>query len=465
MRFKKRNTVISIVENETLHFVEVGPRGRKKAVESVKLTDLLVDNAEANLIPLSVGSRINKLLIVPDYWFGNLVYKFQSMKKSLADAFVERKLHAQFSQLPDVKNFFESISYQREHKERWLYAYFLQDPYFFQLYKTLSKLDLTPHRITSPAWIWQSKIRQKMPDFEDGGKCFIELLHKIYHLYFFFEGNFLFSRSIPLADLPADSPDNLQAITYELNQSLYLFSQRAKAEVNNIYLLSSETVKIGSLSEALGREINDLSSLFSEPRGTHTSNESTDPIDDLVLSYYLLKNQFLFVSHKKLKKELEWRPVQSAGMAIALLLCFLLGMESIFLHKWSRQNQVSAIHRDGVDAGKTKRKIRQYNEALDTLIEDAQRRRPRDVIAKIARSLPLQIRMQEIFLKIGTVPELEFKGAAKVLGSELLKGSLSVLIANLNKNLHPRKALTIPDIDIELDKKKQSYLIKFRLEL
>ncbi|MEX1330875.1 MAG: hypothetical protein AB1Z29_29090, partial [Desulfobacterales bacterium] len=71
MRFKKRNTVISIVENGTLHFVEAGPRGKKKAVESVKLADLLVDDADANLIPLSVKSRINKLLIVPDYWFGN----------------------------------------------------------------------------------------------------------------------------------------------------------------------------------------------------------------------------------------------------------------------------------------------------------------------------------------------------------------------------------------------------------
>ena len=448
-----------------LHFVEVGPRGKKKAVESVKLTDLLVDDTDVHIIPFPAKNRANKLLIVPDYWFGNLVYKFQSMKKSLADAFVERKLHAQFSQLPDVKNFFESISYQREHKERWLYAYFLQDPQFFQLYKILSRLGLIPHRITSPALIWQSKIRQKMPDFEDSGKCFIELLHNIYHLYFFFEGNFLFSRSIPLADLPADSPDNLQAITYELNQSLYLFSQRAKAEVNNIYLLSSETVTVCNLSEALGREINDFSSLFSEPRGAHTSNESTDLIDGFVLSHYLLKNQFLFVSHKKLKKELEWRPVQSVGIAIALLICFLLGMESIFLHKWSRQNRVSAIQRDSVDAGKTKLKIRQYNEALDTLIEDAERRRPKEVIAKIARSLPIQIRMQEIFLKTEAVPELEFKGAAKVLGSELLKGSLSVLVANLNKNLQARRALTIPDIDIELDKNKQSYLIKFKVEL
>ncbi len=448
-----------------LYFVEVDSRGGKKAVESIKLADLLKDDADAHLIPFSERYQVNKLLIVPDYWFGNFVFKFQSIKKSLADAFVERKLQAQFPQLPDVKHFFDSIFYQRGHKERWLYAFFLQDPHFFQLYKTFSRLDLTPHRITSPALIWGSKIRQKISDFNDGGKCFIELLPNLYHLYFFFEGNFLFSRSIPLADLPIDSPDNLQAITYELNQSLYLFSQRAKAEVDKLYLVSSETLAVGGLSEALGREIDDLSSLFNELQGPKTINASTNPIDGFVLFHFLLKNQFQFVSHKKLKKELEWRPVQSAGMAVALLLCFLLGLESIFLHKWSHQTQASAISGGGVLAGKTKQIIRQYNEALDILIEDAQRHSPKEVIAKIAGSLPLEIRMQEIFLKTETDPAIDFKGVAKAMGSDRLKGSLSTLIANLNQNLHPRRALVMPDIDIELDKNKQSYFIKFRVEL
>jgi hypothetical protein len=38
------------------------------------------------------------------------------------------------------------------------------------------------------------------------------------------------------------------------------------------------------------------------------------------------------------------------------------------------------------------------------------------------------------------------------MGSDRLKGSLSVLVANLNQNLHPRRALVLPDIDIELTK-------------
>jgi hypothetical protein len=261
-----------------------------------------------------------------------------------------------------------------------------------------------------------------------------------------------------------ESPENLQAITYELNQSLYLFSQKAKAEVDKIYLASSQKLNINKLSEALGRDIEDLSSLFGKIEVPHIS-ESTDPKDVAALSHYLLKNQFLFISHKDLKKELEWRPVQTVGTAMALLLCFLLGAESIYLHNLSRQNQISAVHRGNVDTENTKRKIRQYNEALDTLIEEAERRRPKDVMAKLARSLPIQFRMQKIFLKIETVPAVEFSGITKVLGPERLKESLSVLVANLNRNLHPRRPLTIPDIDIELDKNKQNYLIKFKVEL
>jgi hypothetical protein len=303
-------------------------------------------------------------------------------------------------------------------------------------------------------------------DFDESGTCLIELQRHIYNLYFFFEGNFLFSRSIPLADLPIDSPDNLQAITYELNQSQYLFSQRAKAEVNNLYLISSDKLDVAGLSEALGKEVNDLSCSFNGLRGTPASGESLDLVASFILLESILNFQFLFVSHKKLKIELEWRPVQSAGMAIALFLCLLLGSESVLLHKWSHQNEISsAVNGGGVLTGNTKHKIRQYNQALDILIEDAVRRSPREIIAKLAESLPPDIRMQELFLETETDPALDFKGVIRALGSDHIKASLSVLIANLNRNLHLRKAMTIPDIDIELDPNKQGHLLKFRVEL
>jgi len=152
-------------------------------------------------------------------------------------------------------------------------------------------------------------------------------------------------------------------------------------------------------------------------------------------------------------------------MAIAITLSLLLGLESIFLYKWSQQNQLPAISGKETLMGDPKQRIRQYNEALDILIQDAERRSPNEVIAKIAGSLPRGIRMQQIRLETETDPALDFKGVAKSMGSERLKESLSILIANLNQNLHPRKALVMPDIDIEFNRSKQSYFIKFRVEL
>ena len=405
-------------------------------------------------------------MIVPDYWFGNFTYKFQSLKKSLADAFVGRKLQAQFPHLPDVNFFFDSISYPREHRERWLYAYFLQDPQFYKLNDALAELDLVPRRITSPALIWESKIRQIMPDFDNGGKCFIELLPSIYHLYFFFEGNFLFSRSIPLADSAIDTPENLQAIAYELNQSLYLFSQRAKEEVNKLYLLLSQKLPVGVLSDALGREINDLSSAFNAPRSPQHGDASVYPTCGFGRPLHiLLRTQFLSLSHRKLKSAMEWKPVQSVGTAIALLLCLLLGAESFFLYRWSDQYKMPAAKGDGAFTGQTKQKILQYNDALDILIDDAARHSPRQIIAAIAKSLPQEIGMQQLFLKAEADAAVEFKGIFNASGPGSLKSSLTNMIADLNQNLHPRNGLAIPDIDIEFDKNKQSYLIKFRVEL
>ena len=142
----------------------------------------------------------------------------------------------------------------------------------------------------------------------------------------------------------------------------------------------------------------------------------------------------------------------------------MLGLESFFLHKWSHHSQVSTMNKQGVFAGQTKQRIRKYNEALDILIEETERHLPKDIIAKIAGSLPLEIRMREIFLKTETDPAIDFKGVAEGMESDRLKGSLSILIANLNRNLHPRKVLTMPDIDIEFDKNRQRYFINFKVE-
>jgi hypothetical protein len=465
MKVKKNNKLVSIVDGEKLNFVAFDSSGAKKTIQSVNIEDLINSGGDTNFISHKMRDWNHSLMIVPDYWFGNSVYKFQSGRKSLADAFVERKLKAQFEQQDDIKHFFDCILFQREREEQWLYAFFLQDPNFFRLYQALCELNLAPRRITSPAYLWVPRFREEVSEFDTGGKCFIQQLPDIYHLYFFFEGNFLFSRSIPLTDIHGDVSDKLQTITYELNQSLYLFSQRARSEVDKLYLLACESEGIQELSDALGREIIELKSTTEDPQRWHSPEEPLDPQTHLPAIHLRSQPDYLFLSHRKLQKELEWKSVQTVGMFIGLLLILLMGLESIFLHKFSYQHSDTFIHATGIVAGDVSEQIRLYNQALDVLIAEVDRPSPQDVLAKVAKSLPYDVRLLDIVLETESDPSIYIKGVVKGVEPEHLKGSLTALIVALNKNLKLRRALAMPDIDLEPDMNKQNYFFKFKAEL
>lgn len=470
MKFKHQNNLISIVDDETLYFVEIDSHGESKAVDSVKLEALFTNAPPADIIPASIRDRKNTLLIVPDYWLGNSSYKFQSRKKSLADAFIARKLQEQFPDQPEIKYFFDGTFYQQEQADKWVYAYFLQDPQFYNLYPKLVQLNLEPHRITCPAMVWQQKIRQEIPDFDKGGKGFVQLLPKIGLLYFFFEGNFLFSRSIPIVGSQSQSSDTYNAIAYELNQSLYLFSQKAKTEIDTLFLVSHEKESGPALSEVLGREIHDLNYMIDDSNALQRSANATGAIGFLSPNDILPGKNFLSLCHRLLKKELEWKPVQSAGIAIGLILFFLLGLETIVLHKWSHQIQRPLPIGGNSSTAEESRKIQQYNEALDAILNELEKRSPQEVLRKIAQSLPPNVRIQEMVLETEENPGVDLKGVIRADDPEHFKACLSTLIANINENFHGGRMMTVSDIDFEVNQSQpgqggQDYLIKFRLEL
>lgn len=386
----------------------------------------------------------------------------------MADAFIARKLHEQFPDQPEIKYFFEGTFYQRDQAGKWVYAYFLQDPQFFQLYPQLARLNLQPHHITCAALIWQQKIRQEIPDFDNGGKGFVQLLPKIGLLYFFFEGNFLFSRRIPLAGAQSQSSDNYDAIAYELNQSLYLFSQKAKTEIDKLYLVSHEEESGHALSEVLGREVHDLNYIINNSNTLQGSTAAAGAIGFLSPSDILPGKNFLSLCHRVLKKELEWKPVQYAGIAVGLILFFLLGLETIALHKWSHQFQLTKSN-DSLSVEES-HKIKSYNEALDAILSELERRSPQEILHKIAKSLPPNVRIQEMFLETEDNPGVSLKGVVRADDPEQFKACLSTLIANINENIQGRRVMTVSDIDFEVNKKQpgqgvQDYLINFRLDL
>ena len=56
----------------------------------------------------------------------------------------------------------------------------------------------------------------------------------------------------------SDASDGMEALSFEINQSLYMFSQKAKSDLDRIYLICEAPDCRDKLSQALGREVKNL---------------------------------------------------------------------------------------------------------------------------------------------------------------------------------------------------------------
>ncbi len=477
MIFNRKSYLITVVNNKRLYFVAPGQTGGNaqwNIADEISVEDFLSDGNNLEFIEKNVRNLKNSLLIVPDYWLGNTSYVFHSKKRPIVETFVKRKLKDEYPDLGEIEYFFD-YSFQTVNEERGLYVFFMRNPGFFQLHKRLAKLNFSPRRITTPAFLWEQKLKKKTPDFNNGGKCLVCMLSSECFLYFFFEGNFLFSRDIALPD-PQSGPDSqadpserFNALSYEINQSLYLFSQKAKAQIDRIYLFSYGEKDAKELSDILAREITDLNALDEQGATTEIVRQLGPAAS--FNDKELLSLNFLSLSHKMLKKELDWLPVQTAGIVVGIVLLLLLGAETVFLLKRyvSISTQISKISiMDKTDPAHT---INSYNDALDQVMEETSRPSPVSAIVKIVKSLPDNVRIRKTVIDIEKEKQVEFEGVVETSGPDQFKDSLSGFINSLNENMQVRQPITIQDVDFDVDvisKKDQSgqdYIIKLKFDL
>lgn len=165
-------------------------------------------------LTISIPPEAKKLkeiiLVLPDYVTGNSIYPFTSGKRSVAEPFIRRKLAESFPASPDMSDLFNYSYFKTSRDPGSLYAFYLKEPLAFSLYNRLTEAGLRPDRITTPAYIWQDKIG-KLSDAEPGGSfCLIHPLQAESYLYFYVNGNFLFSRSIIL---PESSEGKMKSLT------------------------------------------------------------------------------------------------------------------------------------------------------------------------------------------------------------------------------------------------------------
>ena len=440
--FKKKNSGTTVVHGGTLFFISY--TGDVIQVDHTVLLNLfLEDDFAPSSIPNAVRDRKNRLLVVPDYWIGQTDLTLQSRKRSIVDPFVERKLASEHPELPDIGLFFDYVFTMKPSESGNIYAFFLQEPLSYQLYQKLASLDLAPNDITTPAYIWGKKLEKMHPEVANSGSGLIQKLSSESYLYFYHKGEFLFSRSIQFSDSEGGDTEALSALTYEINQSFYLFSQKKKAELEHIFIHSSRKEDAAELAESLGREVSALDSGGAETEIT----ETLGPCGVFTPNDLALSNQYMAIAQKDHARAREWRPVQIAGVLVGILLFLLLAGEYYYLLKWS--NQGPGIENSGIMSGQSSSEIiAQYNQTLDLILEETRRPSPRKTMLDLARCLPENIKIKDMKLEMAGVPSVALTCIIRAEDMTEFRSSLSMLLENMGNIFVTSPRLEKRDIEL-----------------
>ena len=329
---KRTTNIVCLADETRLDVFALSAGGLNNTLASLSVMDVVGDDPEAVALPAAVRRSVNRVLVVPDYWVGNRFYEFQSRKQSIAAAFVERKLKQDHPGIDEVDDYYH-FEMLRGDQESLIYTCYLQEAIAFRLYRRLVERGGGPGCITTPAMIWQARLASAIDRFDEGRIGFVHLDDQNAFLYFYSMGRFLFSRTIPLGGENDGGTDVFEVLNYEINQSFYLFSQKARHAVERLYLLASDPSAANRLSELLGQEVH---------RFPGADESSAAGIQGLAFpacrafgSSDFLAKGLPSICHKPLARELAWRPVQMAGILVGAILLLLLTLESVWLWDWS----------------------------------------------------------------------------------------------------------------------------------
>ncbi len=457
---------MTVVHGDTLFFVSYA--GEAIQVDHTVPLDLfLEDDYAASSIPAVVRSRKNRLLVVPDYWIGQTNLTLQSQKQSIVAPFVERKLVSEHPELPDIGLFFDYAFSKKPSERGDIYAFFLQDPLSYQLYQRLATFDMAPMDITIPAYVWGKKLEKLHPELVDSGSGLIQKLSSACYLYFYHKGQFLFSRSIQFSDSAGGDTDALAALTYEINQSFYLFSQKEKAELEHIFIHSFRREDAADLAESLGREVHTIALGAGGDASVQAMTETLGPCGVFTPSDLLPAGNYMTVAQRDHARGREWHPVQMAGVIVGILLLLLLGGEHFFLFKWSKQTPGPEI--SGILASQSSRGvIQQYNEALDLILQETQRPSSWKTMMDLAVCFPINVRIKEMTLLVTENPNLDLTCVVRAENMAEFRSTLSMLLENMGKTFTTSPRLEKRDIELGAVLPGQGYTdytIQFELRL
>lgn len=437
---------MTIVHADVLSFVSFA--GNELQLDhTVPLEEFLADDFKPTSLPTMVRNRQNQLLLVPDYWIGQTNLTLQSKKPSIVEPFIERNLASEFPDLPDIGLFY-GYAFTTDRSEAGnLYVFFLQEPKSYQLYQKFDTWGLPPFDISTPAFIWAKKLGKAHPEMVDAGVGLIQKLAESSHLYFYYQEQFLFSRSIQSVHTQGDDTDVLNALTYEINQSVYLFSQKKKADLTYIFIDSPFPEDAKTLSDSLGREVHALDSGHVREEALEETIGVLGPCSIFYPKDLASARKFLTIAQKEHAKAREWRPVQVAGVLIGILLVLILGAEQYYLMHWleryPKTNQIS-----GVTGQSSREVIAQYNESLDLVMNETRRRASWKTMVDLAKCLPENVRIKQLKLEIAAVSGVSLNCVVRAKDMAGFRESLSSLLANISETFTGSPKLETRDVEL-----------------
>jgi len=453
--FKTKSQGMTIVHADALSFVSFA--GNKLQVEhTVPLDAFLAEDFEPTSIATKVRNRQNRLLLVPDYWIGQTNLSLPSRKRSVVEPFIERKLASEHPDLAEISLFYNYVFITDQSEQANILTFFLQDPNSYLLYKKLVLLGLPPFDITTPAFVWTKKIGKLHPESANAG---IGLIHKIpsgSHLYFYHQEQFLFSRSIQATEISMDDTDLLNALTYEINQSVYLFSQKKKADLEYIYIDSSREADAAELAESLGREVQNIAKDYSDTGSDQDKAAVLGPCGIFRPSDLVPSRNFLAIAHRDHAKAREWRPVQMAGVIVGLLLFLILGVQHYYLLRWSTQEMEPKISTD-ISGQSSREVIAQYNEALDLILNENRRKSSWKTMANLAKCLPENVRIKQMQIDLAEAPGVNLRCEIRATDMLEFRNSLSTLLDNIAQTFIGSPKIEAQDVELGRIKTSDGY--------
>jgi hypothetical protein len=442
---KRRKTGFIEVRNDNLAFVSLGEDSTWDCLENIPLSGIFEDNSTASF-PSRLKDYSFSILIVPDFWFGNLKYPFHSRNKSVVRAFLSRKLASEFPQLQKIKDFFSYNMIKNEKGEQEVVVSFPQEQRFFDLYQVLSQNNLKPIRITSPAMVWNRRLRHRVDNFDKTGVGFICLLDNKCSLFFYYQGHFLFSRVISLPSLADEQAEQLGVIAFEMNQSIYHFSQRTKADIEKIYFASINSIEIDQFSETLGREVLMLPQRTGHNKGALLHQKVGEAaVADFLPDEILEPLSLPGISDRAALNELELKKIQFSGFITGILLLIVLIFVSMFLNQL-KNNELLSL--STTEASPTQ-SIGQYNEALDVLLNESVKKDPMILLGHMASCVPSNIRVESLDISTDPSVTISFAGIITANGADDFSSSLKAFLGGINANLKGISQLTMEGVEIE----------------